>query len=572
MNSLLAALLLAAVVDRDMPVPMRDGVVLRADVYRPAAEGRHPTLLYRTPYDRKRAAEDYTTIRAAVARGYAVVAQDVRGRYGSDGEFVPYFNEGRDGYDTIEWAAAQPWSDGNVGTFGLSYPGAVQWLAAVASPPHLKAMVPAMTFSTHNNFIYSGGVFDMSWTTWIWDNIAPDVRRKKDLPGPRNGREAGESWRGLRSTIESRLPLSNIPEFRDVAPYLFDWMKVPPGDPGWAWMDIRGKYGRTKAAVLNLSGWYDGAYGTEGAATNHLGLVAARRATDARSHLVLGPWIHGSATMNARRGQIEAGKRSFGTGAGIDYDELILRFLDRHVRGLDNGLDREKPVRVFVMGENAWREEDTWPPASSRPLELHLQAGKGAGRLTREAPSSATASSAFVSDPLDPVTDPFVLEPGAHDYRELVKRKDVLVFETEPLAEALRVLGPITARVHVSVDAVDTDLWLKLFDVAPDGTAWNLMSPGLEVLRASYRDGGPERKLLEPGRVYALSFENMLTGNRFEKGHRLRLVVASTFFPHYSRNLHTGELETVSANARRAEVRIHHDREHPSSLTLTVVP
>jgi putative CocE/NonD family hydrolase len=165
-----------------------------------------------------------------------------------------------------------------------------------------------------------------------------------------------------------------------------------------------------------------------------------------------------------------------------------------------------------------------------------------------------------------------VLEPGAHDYRDLVKRKDLLVFETEPLAEGLRVLGSITARIYLSADAPDTDLWLKLFDVAPDGTAWNLMSPGLDVLRASYRDGGPERKLLEAGRVQALTFENLLTGNFFGKGHRLRLVVTSAFFPHFSRNLHTGELETVSARARKAEVRIHHDRERPSSLTLTVVP
>ncbi len=568
--SLVLLSLLLSVVDHDVPVRMRDGVVLRADVFRPAAEGRFPTLVYRTPYDRKLAPESYTTIEAAVARGYAVVVQDVRGRYGSEGEFVPYRNEGPDGHDTIEWAAVQPWSDGRIGSFGLSYPGAVQWLAALEAPPHLRAMVPAMTFSTARNFIYSGGVFDLSWTGWIWENIAPDLRVRKDLSGPRTDAEAERSWESLRRPIERRLPLSNLPEFRDLAPYLFEWMSLPPGDPAWGWMEIRGKYDRVKAAVLNLSGWYDAAYGPEGAVTNHLGLLAARRGRDPRSQLVLGPWIHGSATMNARRGQVQAGERSFGQVAAIDYDELILRFMDHHVRGLDNGVDREKPVRVFVMGENAWREEETWPPASSRSLTLHLH-GTGVG-LRREAPEVASASSAFLSDPLDPVTDPFATAPGAHDYRDLVKRKDVLVFETEPLEAELRVVGPLTATVHVSVDAPDTDLWLKLFDVAPDETAWNLMSPGLDVLRASYRDGGPERKLLEPGRVYALSFENMLTGNLFAKGHRLRLVVAASFFPHYSRNLHTGELETVSAATRPATVRIHHDRERPSALTLTVVP
>jgi putative CocE/NonD family hydrolase len=578
----------APVVDRDVSVRMRDGVSLRADVLRPAASGKFPTLVYRTPYGRRRATEDYTTVKAAVARGYAVVCQDVRGRYGSEGEFVPYRHDGPDGYDTIEWAAAQPWSDGNVGTFGLSYPGAVQWLAAVESPPHLKAMVPAMTFSTARNFIYSGGVFDLSWYAWIHNNIAPDVRARKSLPGPRTSAAARKEWAALRETLQRRLPVSDVPELRDVAPYLFEWMTVPPGDPAWDWMEIRGKYDRVKAAVLNLSGWHDEAYGPEGAATNHAGLVAARRGSDARSELVIGPWIHGSVVMNDREAQTRSGERAFGPNAAIDYDGLILGFMDRHLRGAGAGAAPPgsgedaaaapdaplKPVRLFVMGENAWRQEDTWPPAGSRPVILHLRgaAGPAKARLASEAPAEEASSSAFLADPLDPVSDPFATESGAHDYRSLVDRKDVLVFETEPFAEPLRALGPITARIHLSTDGRDADLWLKLFDVAPDGTAWNLMSPGLDVLRASYRDGGPERKLLEPGRVYELHFRNLMTGNRFAAGHRLRLVVASAFFPHFSRNLHTGELETESKAARKAEIRVHHDRARPSSMTLTVVP
>jgi hypothetical protein len=600
MNPLLLVLLvvaaLAPVVDRDVPVRMRDGVVLRADVLRPAGEGRFPTLVYRTPYDRKHAVEGYSTIRSAVSAGYAVVAQDVRGRFGSDGEFVPYRNEGKDGYDTIEWAAAQPWSSGQIGTFGLSYPGAVQWLAAVESPPHLRAMVPAMTFSTSRNFVYSGGVFDMSWTAWIWNNIAPDARVKKGLPGPKTYAEAREAWKTLRDPVQRKLPLTDLPEFRDVSPYLFGWMEVAPGDPAWDWVEIRGKYDRVKAAVLNVSGWHDEAYGPEGAATNYLGLVASRRGEDPRTELVLGPWIHGSVTMNDRSQQARSGDRVFGEAAVIDYDALILRFMDRHLRGIagdlseSGGAGRAKdgsrpsdtsgdaetktPVRLFVMGENVWRNEATWPPASARSVTLYLRerAGSAKGGLSREAPTSPSSSSAFVSDPLDPLTDPFAAESGAHDYRALVGRKDLLVFETEPFAADTRVLGPITGKVHVSTDGRDTDVWLKLFDVAPDGTAWNLMSPGLDVLRASYRDGGPERKLLEPGQVYALSFENLMTGNLFPKGHSLRLIVSAAFFPHFSRNLNTGALETVSAVARKAEVRIHHDRAHPSTVSLPVVP
>src|SRR5216684_5000065 len=196
----------------DVSVPMRDGVVLRADVLLPSAEGKFPALVYRTPYGKHVALKEYTTFAKAVARGYAVVVQDVRGRYDSDGEFVAYQNEGRDGYDTIEWAARQPWCDGNVGTFGLSYPGAVQWLAAVENPPHLKAMVPAMTFSTPRNFFYSGGVFDGSWLDWIWMNIAPDLRRRKNLSGPRTYEEALETWKREHQRMEMFLPLRDLPQ------------------------------------------------------------------------------------------------------------------------------------------------------------------------------------------------------------------------------------------------------------------------------------------------------------------------------------------------------------------------
>jgi uncharacterized protein len=574
--AVLASLAVPALhVERDVGIRMRDGVVLRADVWRPAAEGRFPVLVYRTPYDRRRAEAEGSTVARAAQRGYAVVVQDVRGRYGSEGEFEPYRNEGRDGYDTIEWAAAQPWSDGSVGTFGLSYPGAVQWLAAVESPPHLKAMAPAMTFSTPRNFFYSGGVFDMSWTAWIWNNIAPDVRVRKGLAGPRTGEEARAAWERMRQSIQARLPLSSLDEFRDVAPYLFVWLAHPPGDPWWDWAELRGRYGRVRAAVLNLSGWHDEAYGPEGAVTNFLGLRAARRGQpDPRTRLVLGPWVHG-AVMDGAEAQSRSGERSFGAAAVIDYDEMILRFMDRHVRGIDNGVDREPAVRAFVMGENAWRSAEAWPLPGTveRTLFLDDIAFPGVGSLAwRQIPAKGGFSS-FVSDPARPVEDVHAAAYGAHDYRELIERKDVAAFETPPLEEDLRVVGRIRAEIHVSTDdARDADIWLKLFDVAPDGTAFNLMSPGLDVLRASYRDGGRRRQLLRPGRIYALPFENLMTGNLFRKGHRLRLVVCGAFFPHFSRNLQTGALETTSAVSRPGRIYVHQSPHHPSRLVLPVVP
>ena len=255
---------------------MRDGVVLRADVYRPQRDGRFPVLVYRTPYGKHHAAGDHQIHLKAVERGYGVVLQDVRGRYASEGRFDPYRQEGRDGYDTIEWAASQPWSSGVVGTFGLSYPGAVQWLAAMQAPPHLKAMAPAMTFSSPRNFFYSNGVFDRSWLPWIYVNIAPDIRRKLDLPGARESSEAAAAWPGVAAQYRSWLPLKDLPWLRSEAPFYFEWLEHPPEDPWWDWAELRGGYAKVTAAVLNLSGWYDEGYGPEGAATNFTGLVQAR--------------------------------------------------------------------------------------------------------------------------------------------------------------------------------------------------------------------------------------------------------------------------------------------------------
>ena len=571
---LAAAAASAPLVEREVAVPMRDGVVLRADVWRPAAGGRFPVLVYRTPYDRRHVQGAGSTVARAAERGYAVVVQDVRGRYGSDGAFEPYRHEGRDGYDTIEWAAAQPWSDGSVGTFGLSYPGAVQWLAAVESPPHLKAMAPAMTFSTPRNFFYSGGVFDMSWTAWIWNNIAPDERARRGLAGSRTSAEAGAEWDRIRDSILRRLPLSALDEFRDVAPYMFTWLSHPTGERWWDWAELRGRYGRVGAAVLNLSGWHDEAYGPEGALTNFLGLLAARRGqADTRAKLVIGPWVHGGV-MDA--GEAKAsGDRAFGAAAVIDYGETILRFMDRYVRGLDNGVDREPRVKAFVMGENVWREADRWPlPGTVRRTLLldGVSMPHHPGPLAWRAQPQSHGFSSFLSDPARPVQDPYATQPGAHDYRMLPEREDVITFETAPLEDEVRIVGPIAAHMYVSTnDATDVDIWVKLFDVAPDGTAFNLMSPGLDVVRASYRGGGPRRQLLGPGRVYELRFENLMTGNTFCEGHRLRLVVCGAFFPHFSRNLQTGALEMVSAASRPDRIHLHHSGRYPSHLVLPVV-
>jgi len=555
--------------DAEVAIPMRDEVALRADILLPKAEGRFPALVYRTPYGKHFALKEYATFAKAVARGYAVVLQDVRGRYASGGEFVPYQNEGRDGYDTIEWAAKQPWCDGNVGTFGLSYPGAVQWLAAIENPPHLKAMVPAMTFSTPRNFFYSGGVFDGSWLDWIWMNIAPDLRRRKNLSGPKTYEEAEQTWKHEHERLQSFLPLRDLPDFKEVAPFYYEWLAHPPTDPWWDWAELRNKYGRVHAAVLNLSGWYDEAYGPDGATTNFNGILKERRGEkDPRTRTIIGPWTHGGQEKT------RAGEREFGPSAAIDYDELILRWMDHYVRGIDNGIERERPVRLFVMGKNVWRDEDAWPLARAKLLTYYLRSESNSARLARlnEIPPEKQVSfNEFLSDPAHPLSDPYTAY-GPHDYRSLAGRKDVLVYDTDALPADTEVSGPIHAEIYVSADVRDVDLWVRLLDVAPDGTAFNLMSPGLDVQRASCRNQKLQPELLKPGEIYRLDLDRMLTSNVFRAGHQLRIQISAAFFPHFSRNLQTGESEMTSSAMLIAHVRIYHDADHRSRIELPVIP
>jgi hypothetical protein len=546
-------------------VPMRDGTVLRADVFLPGQGGPFPVLVYRTPYNKSEASVDYTMHDSAVRRGYAVVLQDVRGRHASEGTFNPYFQEGTDGYDTIEWAARQEWSNGKVGTFGLSYPGAVQWLAALEPPPHLVAMAPAMTYSTPRNFFWFDGVFDLSWQDWLHFNIAPDERRRRNLAGPRSADEISAYWNANADRMRRHVPLMTLPDFRAVAPYYHEWLAHPPHDAYWDAIEVRGRYARVSAAVLNLSGWYDEAYGPEGAVTNFNGLVEARRGVHPpRAHLLLGPWVHGvGATQTGKTGELD-----FGAGAAIDYDETLLRFFDHYLRGVDNGVDTAPPVRYFVMGANEWRASAQWPPAGTRPSGLFL-AGGSPGRLSATPAAAAASSSRFTADPSRPVSDDYE-DFGPHDYRALAMRDDLLVFDTAPFERDLEIAGNLPVEIFASCDCRDFDLWVKPLRVDAEGRAWNLVSPGADVLRASMRDSG-RRELLEPGRVYPLRLGRMVVSQRFRAGERLRLQISASFFPRLSRNLQTGESEVDSDESQPAVITIHHDAEFPSRIVIPVL-
>jgi len=369
--------------------------------------------------------------------------------------------------------------------------------------------------------------------------------------------------------MEGFLPLRDLPDLKGVAPFYYEWLAHPPADSWWDWAELRNKYDQVHCAVLNFSGWYDEAYGPDGATTNFNGLLAARKGeADPRTKTMIGPWTHGAQDTH------KSGEREFGASAAIDYDALILRWMDHYLRGMDNGVERGKPVRIFVMGKNEWRDEDAWPVKRAKEKTFYLTAGSGhstVGSLKGELAAKSTPESTFVSDPAHPVTDLYDAY-GAHDYRKLVGRADVQTFDTEPLKEDLEVTGPIQAEMYVSADVQDFDLWVRLLDVAPDGTAFNLMSPGLDVLRASYRDETVEANLVETGKIYLLDLNRMLTSNVFLKGHRIRVQISGAFYPHFSRNLQTGRSEIVSSEMKAGRITIHHDAAHPSRIVLPVVP
>lgn len=575
---------------RDLPVPMRDGTLLRADLWLPAPEthpGPRPALICRTPYGKGRDPGEVRLAERAAGRGYAVLLQDVRGRYASEGVFAPHETEGADGHDTIEWVAAQDWCDGRVGTFGLSYPGCAQWLAALTRPPHLKAMAPAMSYARLVDCIYYGGVFDADWLRWAVVSMAPDERARRGMAGPatepKTEQEAWEDWQARpEAEREGFLPLAELPDL-EITPYIRRWLTTPPASPWWNFADMTGRYQDIDCAVLHLDGWLDDAYGPKGAIANHLGLCAARKGDrDPRSQLVLGPWAHGIAAVDGRE---RHGTRELGPGAYIDYDGLVLDFMDRHVRGLETAPRPAAPVRYFVMGSNRranrWVDAPSWPPpATELALSLHAPGqGSPVGALLAD-PPAVHGSSSFVNDPLGPLREPPDRAMGAHDLRDLLDLAGdrLAAWESAPLAEDLTVAGNIRAELFVSLDAPDADIYVKILDVAPDGAAYPLMNARAEVLRLSHRDGqrdghcdGRAPQPLEPGRVYAVALDTLLTANTFLAGHRIRVLVCASWFPALSRNLQTGASEVFTSAARPARITVHCGPGRASRVVLPTV-
>lgn len=550
-------------------VPMRDKVRLSADVYRPDAPGRFPVILERTPYDNNMVTSLRTYFQRGhyfASRGYVYIVQDVRGRYDSEGEWYPFFHEAEDGYDTQEWAGTQPWSSGKVCTIGGSYGGWTQWLPAPLSNAHLTCMVPYVAPpNPFKNFPFENGVLLSSAAQWM---LMMDGHTKQfDSLGSwtTSGPELAYNW----SEIISKLPVSQIDKFagRDVS-WWQEAMQHDSFDEYWQRLNYQAHFSRVGVPVFHITGWYDGDF--PGAFMNFPGMVRGAKTDFARRNqkIIIGPWPHG---VNITR---DLGGAYFGEGAMIDLDGVVLRWLDYWLKGIDTGIAREAPIRIFVMGDNVWRDEREWPLARTRWTKYYLHGNGrantmfGDGNLALRAPTQEEPADKYSYDPSDPTPE---VEAGyGPDYPPgLANRADVLVYQTPPMEEATEVTGPVTLKLYASTSAKDTDFFARLSDVAPNGYIQGL---GHGIIRAKFRESLEKPALLQPGKVYEYTIEMWPTSNVFRKGHRIRLDIASAAFPSFFPNLNTGKNNQTTTDVQIAEQVIYHDARYPSHLILPVIP
>ena len=562
-------------VEKNVPARMRDGVILRADVYRPAAPGLHPALLQRTPYS-KNDRDSARRFSAMAARGFVVVVQDTRGRYTSDGVAVPH-DEGDDGYDSVQWASALPSVNGRVGMFGGSYLATTQLEAATRQPPALVALFPASSYSRRHDMVFQGGAFYLSDGLGWNLGQAIDVRRRvltpaADRDGP-VGLEPAQSAL-LRSSWLWQLPLKafNELDLDRFAPGYRQMLSHPEADRYWLPADIESRHDQFLVPAYHLTGWYDTLL--TGTLRNFTGLRAHAATDQARRNqrLVIGPWTHARPTTATTA----IGDVDFGPDAGFAADEAMLGWFDYWLRGGSRAGVDTAPVHLFVMGENRWRDEREWPLARARASTYFLRSGghaatlSGDGRLDVAAPGPEP-SDQYIYDPKDPV--PTGASGGYSraplDRRSVEQRPDVLVYTTAPLTADLEVTGPLSLTLWIASSARDTDFTGTLTDVFPDGTS-RALADG--ILRARYRAGKTAALLLTPGTPTEVTIDLGATSNRFRAGHRIRLEVSSSNFPRFDRNPNTGGVFGEDRTVLSATQTILHDASHPSRLLLPIVP
>lgn len=560
-------------IERAVAVTMRDNIVLRADIYRPNVEGQFPVLLERTPYNKDAVMEFGVT---AAARGYVVIVQDVRGRYTSEGDWYPFKYESQDGYDTVEWAAALPYSNGKVGMFGASYIGATQLLAAIAHPPHLAGVSAYVTASNyHDGWTYQGGAFEQ-WFNESWaSGLAQDTLN-------RTVKKSTSAIEGVPTLPLISYPLFNAPAIpgtadltRTLAPYFLDWLAHPSYDDYWKRWSIEEHYPDINVPILSIAAWYD--IFQAGSLRNYVGLKAHAGGDAARHGQRLLIVIGGHAGQGRNIGELDFGPAA----AEFNENEIPLRWYDYLLKGVANEFAKEKPVKLFVMGSNVWREEDDWPLARARNTKYYLHSAgsansiRGDGTLSTAIPNLESFDH-YVYDPSDPVKTiggqlccDIHLPGGPRDQRPVEARDDVLVYSTAPLEQDVEVTGAVSLELYAKSSAVDTDFTAKLVDVWPNGFAQNLTEG---IVRARYRNSQERSELMNPGEIYKFMIDLWSTSDLLRKGHRLRLEISSSNFPRFDRNLNTGVDDRSSSAMMKATNSILHDHQYPSALILPIVP
>ncbi len=590
------------VVEKDLRIATRDGTKLALDLYLPAKDGKplpgkHPTLLCRTPYNKNGQAAE---ARWFAARGYAVVLNDVRGRYASEGPWIMLVKDPEDGFDLAAWIGKQPWSSGKIGTFGTSYPGGTQHALACANPPELACMIPVDSMSNIGIAgVRHSGAFELRFMNWIFTIGAPNAREALADPKLKTALEDNGK---LMPQHLLRLPIrkgtTSLKHVSDYEAWLIEAMRHGDNDaywkqPGYSVVDNIDRY--ADVPVYHVTGWYD-----SWCRQNVMNWQALSKAKKSPQLLIIGPWTHGSQAKNS------AGEIEFPQEAALAFNEWRLRWYDRWLKGIENGVEKEGPVRLFIMGggdgkksKNGrlhhgghWREEKNFPLERTQfaPYYLH-----GDGRLAATSPGDKNSSTTFRFDPDNPVPTiggnlssvAGILEPGGFDQRARAKtlfakdllplseRRDVLVFQTEALKEDMEVTGPVTVNLYVSSTALDTDFTAKLIDVYPPNPDYPLgfdLNIGDSIVRMRYRDSLEKAELMKPGTVYKVAIQLYPTANVFAKGHRIRLDVSSSNFPRFDLNPNTGEPLQEHRRVIATDNTVYHNNERPSHVVLPIVP
>ena len=546
----------------DVKTPMSDGVDLSTDVYLPKASGRFPAVLMRTPYNNN-LPQMIEKARMLANNGYVCVMQDVRGRWDSEGKSYPFRDDGKDGHDTLEWIGKQDWSNGKVGMAGASYLGWVQWQSAPYRSESLTCLAPrVMAGDLYTGLLYPGGAFQLGVAiTW---GMRTTGRTAQSIDY--------HNW----TEAFNVLPLVKMDELsgRELD-FWKDWINHPTYDDYWDSMNTEKMWGEIAVPAFNMGGWYD-LYAKQ-AFTNFNGLRKEGRTPESRqSKLIVGPWPH-ALSASTRTGDID-----FGANSMADLDSIELRWFDYWLKGIDNGIVDEPPLRLFIMGTNEWRDEHEWPLARTSWQKWYLHSNGeantlvGDGALSTESPQQEQPDH-YVYNPQYPVQtmggnnccSPHIVPWGPYDQRPVEMRTDVLCFTSAPLEEDMEVTGPITVVLYADTDGPDTDWTAKLVDVSPTGYAKNLCDG---IIRARYRESFTSPTLLESGRVYEYEIDLAVTGNVFLKGHSIRVDVSSSNFPRFDRNPNTGHALGMDSEMRPAHQTVYHNSEYPSHILLPIIP